>query len=363
MRVQTVAPVPYDPRLWATFARTQIQDAGAMRLDEIYPFAAKCLEKAQSLLVVCNKKSEAEELYSQWSREDCAVFHLSASMCVEHRRDVLRRLRGALKEANGGGKKVVCVSTQLIEAGVDISFACVIRLCAGMDSIVQSAGRCNRNGEASGTSPVWIVRCENEKLVGLREIQRGKNATTALLYAYADQPEAFQNSLASEEAIRYYYRALYNDIRSDGDDRMDYPVESPRTTLLEMLSANSKGVAQSDHGAYGYTLRQAFRSAGNRFAVFDDDTQGVIVPYGEGKEIIQELMSLDIRWQTEAIRGLLQRAKHYTVSLYDHRIKQLEEQGILMPLCEGSVFALMDGYYSEELGLVTRQLTNCFLEV
>ena len=144
---------------------------------------------------------------------------------------------------------------------------------------------------------------------------------------------------------------------------MDYRVESPRTTLLEMLSTNSKGITQSEHGAFGYTLRQAFRSAGDRFAVFDDDTQGVIVPYGDGKKIIQEMMCMDIRTQTNEIRGLLQRAKPYTVSLYDQRIKQLENQEILMPLCEGSVFALMDGYYSEETGLITHQLTNCFLEV
>ena len=74
---------------------------------------------------------------------------------------MLNELRKSLNECVEGGPKVVCVSTQVIEAGIDISFASVIRLTAGMDNIVQAAGRCNRNGESRELAPVYLVLCED----------------------------------------------------------------------------------------------------------------------------------------------------------------------------------------------------------
>ena len=363
LKINPETPVPYRVDLWRPFTRTKIMDAGPMRLEDIPDLVETVMKEATSILLVCNKKGEAEALYRQLKQNEVHCCHLSASMCIAHRKEVLNGLYGALDTARDGGRKILCVSTQLIEAGVDISFDCVIRLCAGMDSVIQAAGRCNRNGEAGRLAPVWIVRCENEKLTGLKDIQRGKKTTSSLLYAFGQEPERFMDDLASDKAIQFYYRALFNDIRSDGENQMDYPVAAEHTTLFELLSDNAKFVSKGLPATNRFFLRQAFKTAGRLFKVFDDDTQDVIVPFGEGKVLIQQLMSLDDRWQLGQMVDLLKQAKPYTVSVYAHQVEKLLRQGALMQLCGGAVLALMDGYYSDETGLITDRMMNCFLEV
>ena len=142
--VPTPDMVPYDRALWQAFRRTELRDAGAMPLAEIPAFAAGVLAEADSLLIVCNKKGEAASILRAMEALNCRCFHLSAAMCMAHRRTVLAEMEEVLERLRkepGTGRKVVCVSTQVIEAGVDISFARVNRLMAGMHSVVQSAGR------------------------------------------------------------------------------------------------------------------------------------------------------------------------------------------------------------------------------
>lgn len=352
LQIQPETPVPCMEELWKPFARTRMIDVGSMRLDELPNLIARALVDVNSLLVVCNKKSEANELYMASKRSGWESYHLSASMCVAHRRKVLSEIYQAIDRSRKSGAKVVCVSTCLIEAGVDISFDGVIRLTAGMDSAVQSAGRCNRNGESDTPAPVWLVSCENERLTGLESVQQGKRATGSLLHAFRESPERFNNDLASQEAIRFYYRALYADIRGGGENRMDYPIESPRMTLLDLLSFNRKYAAHVGKDSGKYTLKQAFKTAGRLFSVFDNDTVDAIVPWGEGKAMIKRLMDLNDQRDLKELGEVIQAAKPFTVSLYANQVEKLMRDGALMPLCDGALLALADGYYSEETGLV-----------
>ena len=360
MNVHDETPVAYDPALWQAFQRTRIQFAGNMRLEEIPALAEQELEKVNALLIVCNKKSQAETLCERLRSDDVNCFHLSASMCMAHRRETLKKLYASIRQSRASGKKTVCISTQVIEAGVDISFDEVIRLCAGMDSVVQTAGRCNRNGEIAAAAPVLLVNCENEKLTGLDAIRRGKKATLALLHEFDQTPEKFSGDLASYESIDFYYRAFYSDIDRGG---MDYPVRQPKTSLLDLLSFNPKFMPEEDGDCSRYFFRQAFRTAGGLFTVFDNDTVDVIVPWEAGRDIIDKLMGLDARWHLSEIGALFKEAKPYTVSLYAWQVKKLTDVGALFPLCGGSVLALADGYYSADTGLMTDRLTNGFLEV
>ncbi len=363
LRVSDETPVVYESSLWQSFQRTHIQFVGGMRLEDIPALTEKELERVNALLVVCNKKSQAETLCQQLKSDAVNCFHLSASMCMEHRRETLKRLFESIKLSRKGGLKTVCVATQVIEAGVDISFDEVIRLCAGMDNVVQTAGRCNRNGEYPLPASVLLVNCENEKLTGLEAIQRGKKATNALLYAFEQTPERFTRDLASFESIDYYYRTLYEDIISDGINLMDYPIRDLKTNLLDLLTYNRKFLSDNNTDYQKYILRQAFKTAGSCFSIFDDNTVDVIVPWKGGKDIIDQLMGLDMRWQLKQIGSLLKAAKAYTVSLYAWQIKKLSKQGALYELCGGKVLALTDGYYSNDTGLITDRLTNGFLEV
>ena len=346
--------VPYDEKLWEPFHRTDLFDEGPLPLAEIPERIRGHLGECESLLVVCNKKSEAEYLYRELEPEvNC--FHLSAAMCPQHRRETLQQIRAALKEKR---KKVLCVSTQVIEAGVDISFERVIRFTAGLDSIVQTAGRCNRNGESETPAPACIVTCMDEQLGKLQEIERAKGASLDLLAAYPEDPERFRNDLSSEEAVEFYYRRLFAGMP---EHYRDYVVPQNGKTLLDLLGRNTANANDLMEGSGRFFLNQAFREAGDAFEVFDENTTGVIVPYQRGKEIIALFASAEPGF--EETKQLLQEAKQYTVSLYSYqRDRLLREQGIY-EILEGDVLALKEEYYDSELGLVLKPKPMNYLEV
>ena len=349
--------VPYDREIWKAFRRTKIQNAGNLRLEDIPAFALEILESADSLLIVCNKKDEAAYFYQELAGCGFCCIHLSAAMCTAHRRAALARLQAALD----AGKKTVCVSTQVIEAGVDISFARVIRLSAGMDNVIQAAGRCNRNGEQAEPAPVYLVQCQNENLARLPDIQRGKDATGDLLAQYHQRPERFQNDLSSDEAIGYYYLRLYQEMPQGFPD---YSVKDKRYSIFSLMADN--GYFSDDRAeAHGtYYLNQAFRLAGALFQVYDEDSIDVLVPYGEGRTVIADLGSERAGRDLEYRRQCLERAKPYTVSLYQYQVRKLEQEHGLRPIRDGddSIRVLAEGFYNEATGLSLNGTTTQFWE-
>ena len=335
--------IPYDAELWKPFRRTEIQPLEAMRLEELPAFIDELMGKTQSLLVICNKKDDAAKLAEKTRSCNWTSFHLSAGMCMQHRRDTVNALKQSLKSK----QKTLCISTQVIEAGVDISFQCVVRLAAGMDSVVQSAGRCNRNGESETCQPVYLVNCADEKLGNLQEIQRSKTATIDLVEAYHQSPERFDDNLSSKAAIDYYYECLYADMDKGAQD--DF-VPKLKTTLFDLLSTNEKYAANC-HGIENYALRQAFRTAGENFTVFEENTVEVIVSYGEGKKIIEDLCSQWALSDAAKRQKLLREATSYTVSLYNYQYEKLKAQGALFPVCDGYAIALCEEYYDSTIGI------------
>lgn len=139
------------------FKRVRLEYKGEMDCEELADFAAGILEENNRLLLVCNTKNEAAVMFNLLCSKlkDVKAFHISAGMCTAHRKETIKEMQEALKNKQ---QKVLCVSTQVIEAGVDVSFARVIRLLAGMDNIVQATGRENRNREFDGRAPGYIVR-------------------------------------------------------------------------------------------------------------------------------------------------------------------------------------------------------------
>ncbi|MGN1019530.1 MAG: hypothetical protein ACI4O7_04075 [Aristaeellaceae bacterium] len=259
-------------------------------------------------------------------------------------------------------EKTVCVSTQVIEAGVDISFERVIRLSAGMDSVIQAAGRCNRNGEQTEPAPVYLVQCQNENLARLPDIQRGKNATGDLLAQYRQRPERFHNDLSSYEAIDYYYRRLYQELPQGFQD---YSVKDKHYTIFSLMAGNDY-FADDRAEAHGtYYLNQAFRLAGRLFQVYDEDRIDVIVPYGEGRAVIADLGSEQAGQDLQYRRQCLERAKPYTVSLYQHQRQQLEQKHGLRPIRDGddSILVLAEMFYHEEIGFSLNGTTTQSWEV
>lgn len=342
--------VPYDEALWKPFRRTTIVDAGARTLEEIGEFALDILDGAQSLLVVCNKKDEAVYLFRMLMEHADVSCHLSASMCMTHRQETLKRLEDALNN----GRKCLCVATQVIEAGVDISFDRVIRLSAGMDSVIQSAGRCNRHGEKPDPSPVYVIPCLGEKLGMLRDIRDAKQATDSLLESWRRNPGQFDGDLSSDKAIGWYYRKLYTSMP------VDYPnfCVQRGASLFELLSCNFRYFDETAAYSGKYCMNQAFRTAGSLFQVFENDTLDVIVPYGDGAELIAELTGTphpDPRFLAQWLR----RARPYAVAVYDWQLQKLGNA-----VTEHSGIAVLNAdFYDEETGLRLSPNQNEFLEV
>ena len=360
---QPVDLVPQQKALWDVFKRTDIQNAGCAKLEELSQIVTEVLSSCDSLLVVCNTKKEAAFLFESLQAENCRFFHLSAAMCMQHRRETLQALQSALDKPSADNRqKVVCVSTQVIEAGVDISFQRVIRFSAGMDSVVQAAGRCNRHAEQKKPAPVRLIRCTDERLRGLDDIVRGQNATTALLTAFSKTPEAFRHDLSSEEAIRFYYRRLYAEMEPGFQDDQT----QAHGSLYHLLADNPRYADANCAQAERYLLRQAFRLAGSLFQVFDEDTRSLLVPYGRGRELQNTLRNAaQVYGQKDwaVIRGCIDGAKGYCVSVYRYQLERLESLGAVISLFDGGILLLSDGFYNEHTGFSLEAGTRDFQEV
>lgn len=374
--------IPFDADLWKNFERTELIPAPDRKLEEVPDFCRDVLKSANSLLIICNKKAEAETLYQELSGEDAQVFHLSAAMCIHHRRDTISALMHDLEDKS---RKTICVSTQVIEAGVNISFEAVIRLTAGMDSVIQAAGRCNRHGESPIPGKVYILNVIDETLGKLADIQRSKCATVDLLSIYKRNPARFDYALSSKAAIDSYYAAYYREM--DGGFQ-DFPVkELGNKTLFDLLGQN-KSYCQSD---YLYFLGQAFALAGKHFHVFDENTFEVIVPYdgrpsdenmtvchdanGElvvdneppsdkkltGKELITYLLDSPKGWEMATQLDYLEKAKPYTVSIPRYYQAILEEAGHLHWKLNGTVAVLSEECYNPAIGFTASSSNKEFL--
>lgn len=264
------------------------------------------------------------------AQEDVLCIYLSTLLCPKHRLAYIDFMKAWLE----GGGRTLCVSTALIEAGINISFPAVVRSLAGLPSIVQAGGRCNRNMERE-SGDVYIWEFKEEALKNLAEIETGKSCTRKL---YHEKPDQFE-TLCKPSGIRKYFDAEQSYIQKVEK----YPCADGN--LVDLLSVNSAFAGGTKHL---FPLKQAFRTAGEIFHVIDDDTHTVVVPYGEGKDIISALLSnSDIKQRAL----LLARAQQYSVNVYDNMLKRLEDENAIYTIGDTGVIALRLEYYDTERGL------------
>ena len=290
-----------------------------------------------------NTKAEAKELFGLLKECSSAkTVHLSTNMCPEHRTRIIKELRD-------NNFETICVTTQLIEAGVDISFGCVVRIIAGMDNAVQAAGRCNRSGECGEVRPVYLMNLRGENLSGLPEIAAAQDISISML-----KSENFSD-LIGVEAMEAYFTELYR----TSSNKLFYNTEKPDGNLLDFLSENKKWFELSENKNLK-NCAQAFKTAGGLFEVIPDGTVGVIVPYNdEAKNIIARLNS-DITFAEQT--KLLRLAQKYTVNVYPNLFKKLCESGGIYELaCKA--YALEKRYYSEEFGITEDPCEREFLNI
>jgi CRISPR-associated endonuclease/helicase Cas3 len=352
--------IPGVKELFAQLKRTEIVDkrrVGKWTSDEIADLAATELVRTSSVLIVVNTRDAAKELYKKCQRTPAEVYHLSTSMCPSHRLDILSKVRACLDPANS--RPVVCVSTQLIEAGVDVDFGSVVRSVAGLDSIAQAAGRCNRHGNRP-ISQVFVVNPDFESLNRLDDIRIGKEKAERVLDEYLSDPAYFDHDLLGPKAMERYFEYYFYERAAE----MKYRVSKNsligrEDSLLELLSTNRTVVedfARARNSAPQIYFRQSFMSAGKAFHAIDSATRGVVVPYGDGERVISELCAVhDFGSQY----GLLRAAQRYSVNLFPYEWQRLVDEQAIFEVQEGAgIYYLKDGYYDPDFGLSTSRVSN-----
>lgn len=294
-----------------------------------------------SCLVIVNTKKWAQRLHEACKDkvDQGSLFHLSTNLCPAHRKKILGKVRQRLDDE----LPVLCVSTQLIEAGVDVDFASVIRFLAGLDSIAQAAGRCNRNGKLSQAT-VHVVNPRQESIDMLHDIKEGRDKSLRVL------SEKGGADLLDPEVMKLYF-SYYFYSRAD---QMDYPVTARRAgrqdSLLSLLSDNHLNIARTPP----LQLRQSFNTAGKIFQAIDAPTQAVIVPYEEGKEIIAGLCAAP---EPAKFYKLLKRAQKYSVNVFPNVMEKLKEAQAVSRVQQGKeIYYLDERYYSPDFGLSTEEV-------
>lgn len=325
--------------------------------DEVALLAEENAQSLGSVLIVVNTKKSAMNLYKKLSLQSgILVFHLSTNMCPSHRLDTLNNIKKLL-----GKSRVICVSTQLIEAGVDIDFGSVIRYLAGLDSIAQAAGRCNRNGLQSTLGKVLIVNCKDEKLDNLIDIKVGQEKTERVLNDFKNNPQQFDYDLIGLKAMERYYQYYFHERNSE----MCYPVSSKSEigrsdNLFDLLSTNPLSLAafkRIGSQEKSVALSQSFMAASKIFKAIDAPTRGVVVPYGvEGIEIINDLCAA---FELEKQYKLLRRAQRFSVNIFPHVFEVLAKQkAIHEAQPESGIYCLEKEFYDLNFGLSTEQVNE-----
>lgn len=297
---------------------------------------------SRSVLMVCNTVNSASTTFDYLSNiidKDTHLYFLSSNLCPAHRKDII----ADIKESLNNKKHLVCISTQLIEAGVDISFETTVRALAGLDSIAQTSGRGNRNGETiKGYSYIINLR-DDDELIKLPEIRLGKTHCKELLDSFGGNKDIFDSSLLSPKSIKQYYEYYYSDPTLS--DKMKYPVKN--TSIYDMLDFNELNLNGYEDD-FPLQFRYKFKTAAELFKVIDNDTKTIIVPYKKGKDLISELLG-DNSYVKKKI--LLDALGQYSVNIYMNKFEALkEEEGLIFDIGYG-IYILKDFYYDKVKGV------------
>lgn len=302
--------IPDAPELYRRLKRIQIERLGRLSDDELVGRLA-C---ESAVLCIVNTRRHASGLFDVLAKkaDDGANFHLSTWMCAEHRRDALSTIRRRLID----GKPCRLISTQLIEAGVDIDFPCVYRAPAGYDSIAQAAGRCNREGRMA-IAKVYLFESETLPPPGLlrHAAQAGREVA-----------DKFGDPLAPE-AIEAYFRLLYWSQQHRWDSE-------------EVL-------AQFEDDLRDPKLRLQFREAADRYKLIRDDQASILVGYNDEARAIRSRL---LKGELADFR-LLRLAQRYIVNVWANLLRDLVSKNLVAENQSGIWLLLNDSAYTVEKGL------------
>lgn len=307
-----LAPKPQ--YLYNFYRRVEIKNLETQK-DE---FIVEKLNTHKQALCIVNTRKHAKGLYDQLDED--GSFHLSTLMCPEHRTEILKEIRQRLNDE----QPCRVVSTQVMEAGIDIDFPVGYRAMAGLDSIIQAAGRVNRERkQKSGTMFVFNPKTEFIKRTPIF-IEQTSAVAESTLREFGDDP-------TSIAAIESYYEQLYSLQSGESFDAKN------------IVGYFEKGTER---------LEFDFKTAAENFKFIENTTVTVIIPYDDdAKELIQELT------YTQFPLATIRKLQTYTVNIYEGEFMNLQTKGVIQTI--GDQYHVLDEnwmgkdkYYHPKTGLL-----------
>ena len=294
--------------LYDSFKRVNVHNLGKKSNEEL----AGLTEKYNQYLCVVSTKKHARELFDIL---DCN-FHLSSLMCPNHRSKIFNEIRKKLE--NNETCKVV--STQLIEAGVDVDFPVVFRASAGIDSIAQAAGRCNREGKLE-KGDVFVFKPENRNYIPPGFLKQCSEIGEQLANHHTED-------ILSLEAVEEYFKRLFGN-KADEMDKYDILQKTNNSTLR--------------------TLNFPFKDIAKDFKIINSNTISIIIPYGKkGNEICEKIRNAYQFVERDVIR----KAQRFTVQLHPFNFNKLKAAGVVESFHEEQFWILTNqDLYKEDIGL------------
>jgi len=301
--------------LYLQLRRVAVRDLGTVGDEEL----SRRLADERQVLCIVNTRRHARLLTEQLLPTVDAI-HLSAAMCAEHRSQVFRRCRELL----AAGEPCRVISTQLVEAGVDVDFPVVFRSLAGLDSLAQAAGRCNRNGRLT-EGRVFLFRSEHGRNEAY--LRDTGNVAVQLLGDKGFAP-LYEDPL-SLEAIEHYFRLYYWEQRQRWDRRQ----------LLDSFKLEQ---------CRSLPFQFSFRTVATAFRFIEDSGRAVVVPWGEkGKELVEELR----RGGESLTRWMVRALQRYTVQIPSRTWHDAVGSEITLLSKDCAVLACPEVNYSERFGV------------
>lgn len=300
--------------LYQKLKRVEVSVSSDLQAPRDWDSIAAELVTHPSVLCVVSRRDDARELHRlMTAKEDGKdTLHLSALMCGEHRSKVIADIKARLKR----NEPVRVISTQLVEAGVDVDFPVVYRTLAGLDSIAQAAGRCNREGKQNGLGRVVIFVPPKLAPPGL--LRQAAQISVSLL-------SGSESNVLGRDLAKRFFEHLY--VRAPSLDK---------------------------HGIHDLLTRDArdcqiqFRTVAEKFSLIDDSAyQTFLVRYGDNDVLLGKLEKEGPQ------RWLMRKLQRYSVNLPKRLFAQLEKQGDVREIWPGIYAQVGDTLYDSEVGVVT----------